>query len=404
VSGGPLEGIRVADFSRILAGPLCTMLLGDLGADVIKVERPGEGDDTRSWGPPFLDGDAAYFLSVNRNKRSIALDLGAPEDAAVARELIASSDVVMENFSSGIMARFGLDYPSIKALNPEVVYCSIPAFSDAALKGRPGYDLMMQAYTGFMSITGHNDGDPVKVGVAVLDVIAGLYAATGILAALRRREQTGEGELVTVSLFDTSVAALVNQAANYLIGGVLPSRTGNAHPNIVPYEVFRTADRPLALAAGNDKHFRLTCEAQGTPELAEDPRFSSNAGRVAHRDELVAVMAEAFRRRPIEHWLDELGRRGVPCGPVRGIDEVFDSPEGKALVQHIDDSVRGPLRLVASPVRFGDPPVPGGRGSDAVRPPPRLGEHEAEVRAELDLAARRTQAASHDSAQEGPTR
>jgi crotonobetainyl-CoA:carnitine CoA-transferase CaiB-like acyl-CoA transferase len=381
MTDAPLRGIRVADFSRILAGPLCTMILGDLGADIVKVERPGDGDDTRSWGPPFVEGDAAYFLSVNRNKRSVALDLRDPDDAAAARDLIRTSDVVIENFRTGVMARFGLGYETVHRLNPAVVYCSIPAFSDPELSERPGYDLMMQAYSGFMSITGQADAPPVKVGVAVLDVIAGLYAAVGILAALRAREETGEGDKVTVSLFDASVAALVNQATNYLVGGTLPRRTGNAHPNIVPYEVFATSDRPLALAAGNDKLFRMTCEVLGTPELVDDPRFRTNAARVEHRDELVTIMAAAFRRRPLAHWLAVLGDRGVPCGPVRGIDEVFSSPEGQAMIQQIDDPVRGALRLVASPLLFGV--GPDSHRSTVGRPPPRLDEHGEEIRAEL---------------------
>lgn len=384
----PLRGIRVADFSRILAGPLCTMMLADLGADVVKVERPGEGDDTRSWGPPFLDGDAAYFLAVNRNKRSIALDLSDPEHAATARDLIRHSDVVIENFRTGVMARFGLDFESARRLNPAVVYCSIPAFSNPALGERPGYDLMMQAYSGFMSITGHEDAQPVKVGVAILDVIAGLYAATGILAALRARDRTGIGEKVTVSLFDASVAGLVNQAANYLIGGSLPSRTGNAHPNIVPYEVFPTSDRPLALAAGNDKLFRITCEVLGTPELADEARFRTNAARVEHRAALVEIMAGVFRHHPAAHWLTALEERGVPCGPIRSLDEVFASPEGRAMVQEVDDPVRGALHLVASPLLFEDGTDAGDQRARVARPPPRLGEHDEEIRDELAAGPR----------------
>ena len=379
MSDTPLAGIRVADFSRILAGPLCTMILADLGADVVKIEHPERGDDTRSWGPPFVDGDAAYFLSINRGKRSITLDLHDPADADVARDLITTCDVVIENFRTGVMAGFGLDYPAVRSLNPRAVYCSIPAFSSSELGERPGYDLMMQGYSGFMSITGQEDSQPVKVGVAVLDVVAGLYAAVGILAALRERDRTGRGDKVSVSLFDASVAALVNQAANYLVGDVVPHRTGNAHPNIVPYEVFATSDRPLVLAAGNDKLFRITCEVLGAPELASDPRFTTNSDRVRHRDELVQVMRDAFRRRPLAHWLAALADHGVPCGPVRGIDEVFASPEGRAMIQETQDPVRGLLRLVASPMQFGGTAT----RAAARRPPPRLGEHNDEVREEL---------------------
>jgi crotonobetainyl-CoA:carnitine CoA-transferase CaiB-like acyl-CoA transferase len=386
VTATPLHGLRVVDFTRILAGPLCTMILGDLGADVIKVERPGSGDDTRSWGPPFRNGDAAYFLAVNRNKRSITLDLADAGDVAVAKELISHADVVIENFRTGVIERFGLGYDTVRTLNPRVVYCSIPAFSDETLGQMPGYDLVMQAYSGFMSITGEETSEPVKVGVAVLDVIAGLYAAIGIQAALRSRDLTGVGDKVTVGLFDASVAALVNQAANYLIGEMLPRRSGNAHPSIVPYEVFPTGDRPLALAAGNDKLFRISCDVLGVPGLAAEPRFRTNATRVEHRDELVHLMAQEFRRRPLEHWLAALRDHGVPCGPVRSIDEVFRSPEGHALIQQIDDPERGPLRLVASPVRFGDHQAAADASSASdVRPPPVLGEHGAEVRAELDV-------------------
>jgi crotonobetainyl-CoA:carnitine CoA-transferase CaiB-like acyl-CoA transferase len=385
VTAAPLRGLHVVDFTRILAGPLCTMILGDLGADVIKVERPGSGDDTRSWGPPFRNGDAAYFLAVNRNKRSITLDLGDAGDVAIAKQLIGDADVVIENFRTGVMERFGLGYDAATALNPRVVYCSIPAFSDESLGDMPGYDLVMQAYSGFMSITGEETAEPVKVGVAVLDVVAGLYAAIGIQAALRARDATGVGERVTVGLFDASVSALVNQAANYLIGGIQPRRAGNTHPSIVPYEVFPTADRPLALAAGNDKLFRISCEVLGEPALIADPRFRTNASRVEHRNELIDTMAGAFRRRPLEHWLAALNGRGVPCGPVRSIDEVFNSPEGEALIQHVEDRARGPLRLVASPMRFAD-------RADArqeVLPPPLLGEHSVEIRTELAAHHRR---------------
>ena len=375
----PLHGLRVVDFTRILAGPLCTMILGDLGAEVIKVERPGSGDDTRSWGPPFRNGDAAYFLAVNRNKRSITLDLDDSDDVAIAKELIGGADLLIENFRPGVMDRFGLGYDAAKALNPRIVYCSIAAFSDEALGDVPGYDLVMQAYSGFMSITGEETAEPVKVGVAVLDVVAGLYAAIGIQAALRHRDATGVGERVTVGLFDASVSALVNQAANYLIGGMLPRRAGNTHPSIVPYEVFPTADQPLALAAANDKLFRISCEVLGEPELAFDPRFGTNASRVEHRHELIEKMTNAFRRQSLAHWLAALRERGVPCGPVRSIDEVFRSPEGQAMIQHVEDPTRGSLPLVASPIHFSH----NADVAPAVLPPPLLGEHSDEIRREL---------------------
>lgn len=377
----PLDGVRIADFSRILAGPFCTMVLGDLGADVVKVEHPEGGDDTRAWGPPFRGDDAAYFLAVNRNKRSVTLDLDAAEDVELARRLVARSDVVIENFRPGVMDRFGLGYEQVAATHPAIVYCSIPGFSDEGSRDRAAYDLMMQAYSGFMSITGHAGAPPVRVGAAVLDVIAGLYAATGILAALREREETGHGTHVSVSLFDASVAALVNQAANHLIGGVVPGRHGSGHPNIVPYQAFETSDRPLVLAAGNDKLFRLTCEAIGEPELADDPRFRSNAERVDHRDALVERLTTAFRREPLTVWLDRLQAAGVPCAPVRDLGEVFSSPEGSAAVHELDDAVRGTLRTVASPLVFGAG-AHGQRTSGGLAPP-RLGQHDDAIRAEL---------------------
>ena len=378
----PLEGVRVLDLSRILAGPLATMVLADLGADVIKVERPGAGDDTRGWGPPFVAEDAAYFLSLNRNKRSIALDLQTPEGADVVRRLAARSDVLIENFRPGLMARFGLDLAALRAANPRLVTCSLTAFADDGGGGgdvpRPGYDIIMQALTGLMSITGERDGEPTKVGVAVLDVIAGLYAAIGIQAALVERERTGRGRHVDVALFDAGVAALVNQAANHLLGGAVPGPMGSEHPNIVPYQVFHASDRPFILAAGNDKLFRATCEVLGRPDLAEDSRFATNDARVSNRRELLPLLVEAFAAAPASRWLAELGAAGVPCAPIRRLDEVFASPEGAAMVTTVDDAARGPLRLVADPIRFD------GARSAVRRPPPAVGEHTEEILRELD--------------------
>jgi crotonobetainyl-CoA:carnitine CoA-transferase CaiB-like acyl-CoA transferase len=377
----PLEGVRVLDLSRILAGPLATMVLADLGADVIKVERPGAGDDTRGWGPPFVAGDAAYFLSLNRNKRSIALDLQTPEGADVARRLAAGSDVLIENFRPGLMARFGLDLTALRTANPRLVTCSLTAFADDGAAGgapRPGYDIIMQALTGLMSITGERDGQPTKVGVAVLDVIAGLYAAIGIQAALVEREGTGRGRHVDVSLFDAGVAALVNQAANHLLGGAVPGPMGSEHPNIVPYQVFQASDRPFILAAGNDKLFRATCVVLSQPELAEDPRFATNDARVSNRRELLPLLVEAFAAGPASKWLAELEAAGVPCAPIRRLDEVFASPEGAAMVTTVDDPARGPLRLVADPLRFD------GARSSVRRPPPAVGEHTEEILRDLD--------------------
>ena len=364
----PLAGLRVVDLSRVLAGPLCTMILGDLGADVIKVERPGVGDDTRTWGPPFVDGEAAYFLSLNRNKRSVTVDLSSEEGAATIRTLIGDVDVVIENFRSGVMESFGLGLDALREEHPRLVTCTLTAFGEDPAETRPGYDIIMQALSGLMSVTGEPDGEPVKVGVALLDVIAGLYTAIGILAALSERNHTGRGRHVSVSLFDAAAGAMVNQAANYLLGGVVPSAMGTAHPNIVPYQAFRAADRPFILAAGNDRLFSRTCEVLGRPELADDPRFTTNDERVRERETLVPLLQGLFATETAEHWLSALEGAGVPCAPVRTLDEVFTSPEGRAAVQQIAG-----LDLVADPIK-----VDGERLPARLRPP-HLGEHTEDV-------------------------
>ena len=367
----PLEGVVVLDFTRILAGPLATMLLSDLGADVVKVERPGTGDDTRGWGPPFRGDDAAYFLSVNRGKRSVVLDLADPAGRSEALRLAATADVVVENFRSGVMARLGLDYAALRAVNPRLVYCSVPAFANVDT-GKPGYDLLMQAACGLMSVTGEER--PVKAGVAVLDVVTGLFASNGILAALAARERTGRGQQVTVGLFEASLAALVNQGASHLIGGTVPGLAGNAHPSIVPYQMFESRDLPFVLAAGNDKLFRATALLAGRPELADDPRFATNAGRVAARDVLVPALQEVFRTEPAEHWVGLCDRHGVPASVVRTLDQVFTAPEAAGSTFTIDDPVRGPLRYVRPPLTLSDTPL---RADPA--PPPLLGEHDDEL-------------------------
>jgi len=377
-TGLALSGIRVADFSRVLAGPLATMLLADLGADVIKIERPETGDDTRGWGPPFVGGDAAYFLSLNRNKRSVALDLSTDKGRSAARRLALASDVVVENFRPGLMERFGLDHASLAEDHPGLVYCSLTAFGEGDPAARPGYDIIVQALSGLMSFTGHPGGEPTKVGVALLDVICGLYACNAIQAALIGRGTTGRGARVTVSLFDASVAALVNQAANYLLGGLVPEPLGNAHPNIVPYQLFETADRPIILAAGNDRLFERACEVVGHPELAADERFATNAARVRNRDALIPLLSAELAGRSAAEWLEALEAAAVPCAPVRKLDEVFASAEGAAAIQEIDDPARGLLRLVADPIRVD------GRVPPARFPPPRLGEHTDEILAELE--------------------
>lgn len=372
----PLDGIRVLDLSRVLAGPLCTQVLGDLGADVVKIERPGTGDDTRGWGPPFAGDDAAYFLSLNRNKRSVVADLKTEEGVSLVRRLAGSSDVVIENFRRGLMAELGLDLVELRERDPGLVTCSLTGFGpdapDAA--SRPGYDIIVQALSGLMGVTGPVGGEPVKVGVALLDVITGLYAANGILAALADRERTGRGHHVEVALYDASVAAMVNQAANVLIGGEDPAPMGTAHPNIVPYQSFHAADRPFILAAGNDRLFERTCGVIGRPELAQDPRFATNEGRVRHRDALIPVLQEAFAGRPADAWLAALSDAAVPCAPILRPSEVFRTPEGAARVERVADPAHGgSLDLVRSPIRID------GRPLEARLPPPALGAHTDEV-------------------------
>lgn len=372
----PLAGLRILDLSRVLAGPLATQILGDLGADVIKIERPGDGDDTRHWGPPFVGNDAAYYLALNRNKRSVTVDLKMPEGVGAVRHLATGSDVLIENFRPGLMAELGLALDDLRRGTPELITCSLTAFSeevpDAAR--RPGYDIMVQALSGLMSVTGEPGGPPVKAGVALLDVITGLQAAIGILAALHERERTGRGRHVSVSLFDTSVAAMVNQAANLLIGGVVAGPMGTAHPNIAPYQAFQASDRPFILAAGNDRLFARTCEVLGHPEWSLDPRFVTNEDRVRHRDELIPLLTESFASRTATEWIEALEGASVPCAPIRAFDEVFASPEGAALVESVDDAARvTTLRLVRNPLRFD------GEVLDTRQAPPTLGEHTDEI-------------------------
>jgi crotonobetainyl-CoA:carnitine CoA-transferase CaiB-like acyl-CoA transferase len=348
------------------------MMLADLGADVIKVERPDEGDDTRHWGPPFAGDDAAYFLSLNRNKRSVTVDLGSPAGAEMVRGLSAGADVLIENFRPGLMERFGLGLDALRDANPRLVTCSLTAFGDDAPEAasRPGYDIIVQALSGLMSVTGERDGTPAKAGVALLDVITGLDATIGVLAALRERDLSGRGRHVSVALYDASVAAMVNQAANYLIGGVVPGPMGTEHPNIVPYQLFQASDRPFILAAGNDRLFARTCEVVGHPEWEADPRFATNEVRVENREELIPLLAEAFAQRDAASWLRALEDAAVPCSPIMRMDEVFASADGAALVQEVPDAVRGMLHLVANPIRF-DGVAPPTR-----TPPPLLGEHD----------------------------
>lgn len=369
----PLSGVRVLDLSRVLAGPLATMVLADLGAEVIKVERPGVGDETRGWGPPFRGDDAAYFLTLNRNKRSVTIDLASDEGRAEARRLALGSDVVVENLRPGLVRDAGLAHEDLVRERPGLVTCSITAFADGEHEGRPGYDIIAQALSGHLGLTGEPDGPPTKPAVALIDVICGLYAANAIQAAVLRSRETGVGAHVSVSLFEAGVAALLNQASNFLVGGTVPTRMGTAHPNIVPYQVFEASDRPFVLAVGNDRQFARTCEVIGLPGLADDARFITNGDRVRNRDALIPILADAFRAGDAAGWIAALGAAGVPCCEVRRLDEVFASPEGRATLQRIADPVHGDLDLPMDPIRIDGQPLP-------VRlPPPALGEADGEI-------------------------
>ena len=353
---GPLAGLRVLDLSRVLAGPWATQLLADMGAEVTKVERPDGGDDTRAWGPPFApDGSSAYFLSANRGKRFVSLDLASAAGQAAVRELVAASDVLVENFKVDGLARYGLDYATLSALHPRLIYCSITGFGQTGPdRHRPGYDFMIQGMGGLMSLTGEADGEPQKVGVAITDLMTGMYAVSAILAAALARERSGLGRHIDLALFDVQLAMLANQAMNYLVGGVVPTRMGNAHPNIVPYQSFGTADGFVIVTVGNDGQFARFAAALGVAGLAADARFATNADRVRHRGELVPLLAERMVLRTTAEWVALLDAGGVPCGPVNTVAEAFAEPQAVArgMVTECADEVGGAFRAVACPVRF----------------------------------------------------
>ncbi|OYO14875.1 carnitine dehydratase [Enemella evansiae] len=373
---GPLEGILVADFSRVLAGPLASMTLSDLGARVIKVERPGHGDDTRAWGPPFTEHGATYFASVNRGKESITLDLGDPEDLRLARELALRADVLLENFTPGTMERFGLGFDQLRAANPGLVHCSITGFGTEAGARMLGYDFVVQAVGGLMSVTGQPDGEPTKVGVALVDVLTGKDVAAGVLAALFARERTGLGQRLEVSLLTSLLGALVNQGQATLATGTPPRAMGNQHPSIAPYETLQAADRPLAVACGNDLQFARLCGVLDRPELAEDPRYAHNPDRVAHRPELIADLEAVLRQRDAEDWVAELTAAGVPAGPVNDIDRAIELAGELGLAPTIE-LPDGHGRQLRHPVRWVGTELP-----DPC-PPPALGEQDAAIRAWL---------------------
>ncbi|POD74261.1 CoA transferase [Pseudomonas syringae group genomosp. 3] len=388
---GALSHIRVLDLSRVLAGPWAGQILADLGADVIKVERPGCGDDTRAWGPPFLKdaaghntSEAAYYLSANRNKQSVTIDFTRPEGQKLVKELAAKSDIVIENFKVGGLAAYGLDYASLKAINPRLIYCSITGFGQSGpYATRPGYDFMIQALGGLMSLTGLPEGEegagPVKVGVALTDILTGLYSTTAILAALAHRDQSDVGQRIDMALLDVQVACLANQAMNYLTTGVAPGRLGNAHPNIVPYQSFPTADGDLILTVGNDSQFRRFAEVAGQSHWADDPRFLTNTLRVAHRAELIPLIRQVTVFKATAQWVVELEAVGVPCAPVNDLAQVFADPHvvARGLAIELPHALGGKVPQVASPIRLSETPV------EYRRAPPMLGEHTDVVLEEL---------------------
>lgn len=394
----PLDHLRVLDMSRILAGPWCGQTFADLGAEVIKIERPGVGDDTRSWGPPFLkdkDGnetdDAAYFLSANRGKKSVTVDITTPEGQGLIRNLALECDVLLENYKVGGLKKYSLDYESLSKLNPRLVYCSITGFGQTGpYSPRAGYDFLIQAMGGLMSVTGEAEGmpggGPQKIGVALSDILTGLYTTIGALSALAYRDKTGRGQHVDMALLDVTIAATANQAMNYLVTGNAPAMMGNAHPNIVPYEAYKAADHYIILATGNDGQYQRFCSVAGRPGLATDERFATNRARVGNRAVLGPILNEIIAAKPRAFWLEELERVGVPCGPINNLEQVFDDNhvQARGARQEVEHSVGGSIPTVANPIRFSESPI------EYDQPPPLLGQHTDDVLAEmlgLDTAA-----------------
>jgi len=390
---GPLSHIRVLDLSRIMAGPWSGQVLADLGADVIKVERPDVGDDTRTWGPPFLTDregaatrEAGYFLAVNRGKRSVTVDLADPAGQAVIRELAAQSDIILENFKAGTLSRYGLGYDDLKAIKPDLIYCSITGFGQTGPKrDHAAYDFMIQAMGGLMSVTGGLDsepgGGPQKVGIPIVDIMTGMYATVAVLAALANREKTGQGEYIDIAMLDVQTAVLANQAMNFLVSGREPKRAGNRHPNIQPQDVFKCADGHIVLAVGNDGQFRRLCQVIGTPELADDARYATNQARVDNLPILLPIISDRLIQRPLAEWLDALEQQTVPCGPINTIPMVFEDEQVKSreMLRHLEHPLSGTVPQVVSPIRL--------RNSELVfdRAPPLLGQHTEQVLRELGI-------------------
>jgi formyl-CoA transferase len=376
----PLTGYRVLDLSRILAGPYCTMILGDQGAEVIKVERPGTGDDTRTWGPPFAGGESAYYLCCNRNKKSIVVDLKSPEGLNIVRELAAVSDVFVENFTPGLTKRFGLDYETLQELNPRLIYASITAYGqDGPYRDRPGYDMVLSAVGGLMWITGERNGNPCKVGVAITDVLTGVYASGAITSALLWRERSGRGQYLDISLLDVEVAGLANIASNYLVAGQEAQRWGTAHESIIPYQVFHTKDRPIAIAVANQKLWANFCKLVGQQDWLADPRFASNPKRVENRDVLLPLIEEVFSQKTCDEWMDLLVGAAIPCGPVNNMQHLFADPQvqHRGMIAEVPHPAIGTLRLAGIPIKYSETP------GAIRRHPPLLGEHTDEVLTEV---------------------
>lgn len=371
----PLSGIKVLDISRVLTGPFCTMILGDLGAEVIKIEMPGKGDETRAWGPPFVEGESAYYLSINRNKKSITLNLKSQKGKEILMQLAKECDVMIENFLPGTVDRLGIDYESIKKVNPEIIYCSISGFGqDGPYRSFPAYDVLMQGMGGLMAITGERDGGPVRIGVALIDIGAGMYAALGILSALMVKKETGKGQYIDISLMDTEVSWLTYMATNYFLTGKDPERMGSAHPNIVPYQAYKAKDRYFILAVGNDAIWQRFCQAMGL-DIADHPKFATNQQRVKHREELNNMLIEIFAQKEVKEWLDILQAARVPCGPVNHISDVVNHPQvrHREMVVEMEHPKAGTVKVLGNPIKFSRTPV------QLKNSPPLLGQHTEEI-------------------------
>ena len=372
---GALTVIKILDLSRVLAGPYCTMILGDLGAEVIKVEAPGIGDETRKWGPPFREDVSAYYLSANRNKKSITIDLKSSAGINRIKKLIQTSDVIIHNFKTGTMEKFGLSYESVQKMNEKIVYCSITGFGETGpYRNMPGYDFLVQAMSGLMSITGNEASGPQKMGVAIVDVLTGLYANIGIQAALLERRKSGKGQKLDLSLYDTAVSSLINIGSNYLVSGQIPDRLGNHHANIVPYQTFTTSDGEIVIAVGNDTQFENLCQVMGIPEIAKDALFKTNPDRVANRTKLVPILQKVFLNHTTAYWKQQCDDNNIPCGPIQNLEEVYHDPhlQERGMFVNMNHPTAGPIEMIGSPLKLSRTPVA------LKHPPPNMGEHNNE--------------------------